>query len=218
MLMVFPLYMVTPDDPASTPLIQKSLDWWLSMPAGLKGFSYSGAASMSAMLGQGDKAAGYLNTLMDKFIHPNTMYTESGPVIESPLSAGASITDMLLTSWGGKLRVLPGVPAAWADVAFRDLRAQGAFLVSAVRKGGTLQFIRIQSLAGEPCRVVTDMPNPGVQSGGAGVTVTMAAPGEYDVAMKAGDVVVLTPGGAPADMTITPVAPQAGMTNYWGLK
>jgi hypothetical protein len=218
MFMAFPLYVTTPDNAADRQLIETSLSHWMGFNTGLQGFSYSGAASISALLGQGDAASMYLNTLLDKKIQPNTMYEESGPVIETPLSAGASVHDMLLTSWGGKIRVLPGVPAAWTEIAFRDLRAQGAFLVSAVRKGGTLQFIRIQSLAGEPCVVVTDMTNPGIQSGSPGDTVTMSAPGEYTVNMQKGDTVVLTSGGASADTTIAPVAAQAGKTNFWGLK
>jgi hypothetical protein len=67
---------------------------------------------------------------------------------------------MLLQSWSdpakdesGPIRIFPAVPAAWQDVEFRDLRAEGAFLVSAKRRGGRTEWVRIKSLAGEPCRV-----------------------------------------------------------------
>lgn len=33
-------------------------------------------------------------------------------------------------------RAFPALPAAWADLAVHDFRAQGAFLLSAVREGG----------------------------------------------------------------------------------
>ena len=36
---------------------------------------------------------------------------ESGPVIETPLSGAQCIHDMLLQSWGGKIRVFPAVPS-----------------------------------------------------------------------------------------------------------
>lgn len=84
---------------------------------------------------------------------PNTHYTEAGPVIETPLSASQSLHDMFCQSWNGVIRVFPAVPAAWADVTLHDFRAQGAFLVSAVRKAGATRFIRIRSLAGEPLQV-----------------------------------------------------------------
>ena len=44
---------------------------------------------------------------------------------------------------------------AWPDVALHNFRTQGAFLVSAARKGGTTQWIRVRSEAGAPCRLRT---------------------------------------------------------------
>jgi hypothetical protein len=46
----------------------------------------------------------------------------------------------------------------WQDVAFHNFRAKGAFLLSAKRTAGATQFIQVQSLAGEPCSIQTDMP------------------------------------------------------------
>jgi alpha-L-fucosidase 2 len=167
-------------------------------------------------MGRGDDAQRYLNKLLDTRrygIHPNTMYTEAGPVIETPLSAAASIHDMLLSSWGGKIRVFPAVPDAWPDVTIHNMRTEGAFLVSAVRRGGETKFLRVESLAGEPCRLVTDMPDPK----GSGVTVRRVSEGEYELTLKKGESVILTPNGAATDLVIEPVAPQADRINYWGL-
>jgi hypothetical protein len=217
LLMIYPLHLVTPDLPENQQIIHTAFKHWTDLSAAWRGFSYTGAASISALLGRGDDAGAYLNTLLDKLIKPNTMYVEAGPVIETPLSAAAALHDMLLTGWGSKIRVFPGVPTAWTEIAFRDLRTEGAFLVSAVRKAGALQFIRILSLAGEPCHLITDMPNPQVQAGSSGVAVTETAPGEYELSLKRGDWVVLTSGGASVDMQLVPVAAQPGRTNFWGL-
>lgn len=121
------------------------------------------------------------------------MYMESGPVIETPLSGAQCIHDMLLQSWGGKIRVFPAVPSQWKDVQFKDLRTEGAFLVSAVRKGGKTSFIRIKSLAGEPCILRTDMANPVVKAGNA--TLTLQKEGEYLLDLKKGESVILTAAG-----------------------
>ena len=86
-------------------------------------------------------------------VRANTMYTEAGPVVETPLSGSQSLYDMLCQSWGGVIRIFPAVPAAWADVTLDDFRTQGAFLVSAVRRAGGTRFVKVHSLAGEPCRV-----------------------------------------------------------------
>jgi hypothetical protein len=63
---------------------------------------------------------------------------------------------MLIQSWGGTIRVFPACPSAWKDAVFHNLRAEGGFLVSAERKNGKTAWVRIKSLAGEPCRIQID--------------------------------------------------------------
>lgn len=154
LLMVYPLYLVNWDQPESRGLISKSVAHWHALTGAHRGYSYTGAASMYAMTGDGDTALTYLRKFFDPTTRypcrANTHYTEAGPVIETPLSASQSLHDMFCQSWGGVIRVFPAVPAAWADVTLHDFRTQGAFLVSAVRKAGKTRFIRIRSLAGEP--------------------------------------------------------------------
>ena len=67
---------------------------------------------------------------------------------------------MLIQSWGDTIRIFPAVPAKWPEVGFSDLRAEGAFLVGALRKEGRTVFVSIRSLAGEPCRVQTGIEGP----------------------------------------------------------
>ena len=43
---------------------------------------------------------------------------------------------MLLQSWGGVIRVFPAAPVAMAQAAFKDLRAEGGYRVSARRENG----------------------------------------------------------------------------------
>ncbi|MEU9184161.1 Tat pathway signal sequence domain protein [Streptomyces sp. NPDC048484] len=154
MLMVYPLYLVNWDQPENRELITKSVTRWHAVTGAHRGYSYTGAASMYAMTGDGDTSITYLRKFFDTTTRypcrPNTHYTEAGPVIETPLSASQSLHDMFCQSWGGVIRVFPAVPTAWADLTLHDFRTQGAFLVSAVRKAGVTRFIRIRSLAGEP--------------------------------------------------------------------
>jgi hypothetical protein len=164
-------------------------------------------------MARGDDAANYLNKLLDEKILPNALYTEAGPCIETPLSGAASVNDMLLTSWGGKLRVFPGVATNWHDVAFHHLRGEGAFLVSAVRKDGKTRFVSVTSLAGEPCRVVTDLPNPR----NAGVKVRQVADHEYELDLKKWQTALLTPDAAAIEAVIAPVASQKDRENFYGL-
>ncbi|MFD3617529.1 Tat pathway signal sequence domain protein [Streptomyces sp. NPDC058676] len=157
LLMVYPLYLVNWEQPENRDLITKSVVRWQALANAHRGYSYTGAASMYAMTGDGDTAITYLRKFFDPTTRypcqANTHYTEAGPVIETPLSASQSLHDMFCQSWGGVIRVFPAVPSAWADVTLHDFRTQGAFLVSAVRKAGATRFIRVRSLAGEPLRL-----------------------------------------------------------------
>ncbi|TCC95762.1 glycosyl hydrolase family 95 catalytic domain-containing protein [Pedobacter hiemivivus] len=148
LLMVYPLYLVNWDQPENQNLIKKSLAHWHSFPTALQGYSFTGGASIYAMMGNGDAARDYLNQLFDKFVKPNTMYLESGPVIETPLAAAASIQELYLQYWNNTVRVFPAVPTNWANASFENLRTEGAFLLTAVRKSGTTRWIKIESLNG----------------------------------------------------------------------
>ncbi|WP_329333886.1 Tat pathway signal sequence domain protein [Streptomyces sp. NBC_01352] len=164
LLMVYPLYLVNWDQPESRDLIMKSMVRWHALTGAHRGYSYTGAASMYAMTGDGDTAITYLRKFFDPATRypcrPNTHYTEAGPVIETPLSASQSLHDMFCQSWGGVIRVFPAVPTAWADLTLHNFRTQGAFLVSAVRKAGETRFIRIRSLAGEPLALRHGLDGP----------------------------------------------------------
>lgn len=58
-----------------------------------------------AAFGEGNKALEKLNGLFALTLRPNTMYMESGPVIETPLSGAQCVHDMLLQSWGKNTRI-----------------------------------------------------------------------------------------------------------------
>jgi hypothetical protein len=60
---------------------------------------------------------------------------------------------MLLQSQRGLLRAFPAVPASWADVAFRTLRADGAFLVSAERRAAATLAVTVLAEAGGSLRM-----------------------------------------------------------------
>ena len=194
LFMIYPFHEYTWDNPAQAPLIETSLKHWTSMPERFAGYSWLGAASMYAAGGRGDDALALLQTFLKRSPLPNTLYREGGgPVIETPLAFARTVQELLLTSYGGTLRVFPAVPAVWQDVRFDTFRAEGAFLVSAERHGGRTKWIRIQSLAGEPCRLKTDMPRPQA-AGGASLAIQRVADGVYELPLAAGQEILLKPG------------------------
>jgi hypothetical protein len=62
------------------------------------------------------------------------------------------ITEMLMQSQGGTIRLFPYWPED-KEAAFRDLRARGAFLVSAEHAPEAPMKATIHSLIGNPCHL-----------------------------------------------------------------
>ncbi|WP_302119444.1 glycosyl hydrolase family 95 catalytic domain-containing protein [Allorhodopirellula heiligendammensis] len=149
LLAIYPLRTLTPDTDADRKLIELSLNHWHRHGPAMAGYSVTGGACMAALLGDGDRAYEFLNRLKS-FLHPNTLYSEAGslPVMETPLHGATAIQDMVLQSWGGRIRVFPAVPQKWGDVQFDRLRAEGAFLVSAKRESGKTQWAEVTADAG----------------------------------------------------------------------
>ena len=217
LLAIYPLHLITPDRPDARSLIEASLRTWERDAALFRGYSFTGGASMHALLGQGDTALNRLNRYLDapRYMQPNTFYAEAGPVIETPLSAATSIQDMLLQDWRGALRVFPAVPGSWTDAAFDRLRADGAFLVSAVRHDGRTAWVRIESLAGEPCRlVVADWDSAVVREHTGPVPrLTKRTAGDYVIELHRGASVVLAPDATTPLPEVSPVMRPASGRN-----
>ena len=116
----------------------------------------SQSSPAAAALGLGNLALERMNDILyrdaeNEKLGKNGIYYLATPCIETSLSYNTCVQDMLLQCWGNRIRVFPALPDSWKDVAFHDFRAEGAFLISASRKNGITIFVRIKSLAGEPC-------------------------------------------------------------------
>jgi hypothetical protein len=93
---------------------------------------------------------------------------------------------MLLQSYSGTIRVFPAIPAAWEDVSFRTLRAEGAFLITAERAKGLTERVDITAEKGGICRIEDPF-------GEADCTIE-GAPGS-DVKKKDSEFVIMTKPG-----------------------
>ncbi|WDE98683.1 hypothetical protein PQO03_12630 [Lentisphaera profundi] len=149
---LYPTKQMDLNDPDQFKLAQTAVDYWINLPIlnswSYKGYSRTGAASMYAMLGQGDKAYEQLKIFLKTYGTANTMYIESGPVIETPISAAASVHEMLfqcssLDFITDNFQFFSGVPSTWSDVSFDKLRAEGGYSLSARREQGELSAFKL---------------------------------------------------------------------------
>ena len=228
---IFPLYDLNVEtDSIRIPLMQKSIRHYTDLDGDNCIYKFSGASSLWAALGDGENALKWLNRsleLLPRFGTPpqpariptltaNTFYSErENPTFESPISASRCMLDMLLQDWGSTIRVFPAMPAKWKDASFHNLLAEGAFLVSAVLKNGKTEFIRIKSLAGEPCRVKTDLPGEIKCIGPSSVHMHQEN-GMVGLGLKKGEEVILYAGRRPETFVISALPVRQEEMNSWG--
>jgi hypothetical protein len=217
---VYPLAVVNWDQgSAARAVINAMVDDWPSTVDGTTGFHAAWLGSVAAQAHRGNDALGILNTVLDKLIKPSTMYAEAkvAPVIESPLAVANTINDMLVQSWGGVIRFFPALPSGWHDVTVHNGRTQGAFLVSARRTGGVTRFVRVLSLAGEPCVLRTGIPGQLTAKTNTGRTPTLTTVDAQTVRvdLRRNEEIVLYPAGTNPALTIAPV--NAGPAYRWGM-
>ena len=134
-------------------------DWWT-------GYSFAWLASLAARAHDGEKAARALETFATAFTLRNSFHCngdQSGLgyskftyrpfTLEGNFAAAAGLQEMLLQSYTGTVELFPAIPQSWKDVEFHDLRAEGAFLVSARLTAGKVDKIEVLSERGGDLRL-----------------------------------------------------------------
>ena len=125
------------------------------------GYSFSWLGNLFARASDGEKAAEALKIFATCFCLPNSFHAngdQSGTgkstftyrpfTLEGNFAFAAGIQEMLIQSHTGIIHIFPAIPAGWKDASFSNLRAEGAFLVSAQRKNGSVTSLSIRSEKG----------------------------------------------------------------------
>jgi alpha-L-fucosidase 2 len=125
------------------------------------GYSYAWLGNLYARAGRGEDAAEALRTFATCFCLPNSFHVNGDQsktgksnftyhpfTLEGNFACASGIQEMLLQSQNDIIRVFPAVPASWKNISFHNLRARGAFLISAIKTDGKITEIRIYPEAG----------------------------------------------------------------------
>jgi alpha-L-fucosidase 2 len=169
------------------------------------GYSFSWLASLAARARDGDKAEKALEIFSTAFCLRNSFHCngdQSGKgysnfryrpfTLEGNFAAAAGLQEMLLQSYSGTIRVFPAVPASWKDVSCKTLRAEGAFLVSAVRRDGSTCRIEITSEKGGLCRLENPFGENGFDLEGVPRDTIGREGNDLMIKTTAGQTIVLT--------------------------
>lgn len=198
LLMIYPLYLVNIEQEGTADVLKRSYDRARSTmgPGQRQAMVQAHAGPIATALRQGDMALDALKKLQED-LHPNGLWYEP-PCIESSLGLANIVQDMLIQSWSDPagdepepIRIFPAVPSDWKDIEFRDLRAEGAFLVSARRSDGKTDWVKIKSLAGEPCRVKPNLEGEVHIKSNRKPKLKEVSPGIYELDLKKGDEILL---------------------------
>lgn len=202
LLALYPLFQLNPELKEDSLLALKSIVHWHKIESGkaLAGYSYTGAASLYAALKRGDDALANIKQFLtgttgkSKF-HRNTFYTESNgknPVIETPLSGATSILELLLQSWGNKISVFPAIPKEWGNASFKDLRAEGGYLISAMMKNKRINWIQIVSKTGQPFTLkANNISQLKIKKAPSNTKISIVSNDEIMISLKAGNSIFL---------------------------
>jgi alpha-L-fucosidase 2 len=125
------------------------------------GYSFSWLGNLKARAFDGEGAVKALQIFATSFCLPNSFhvngdqsgkgyskYTYRPFTLEGNFAFAAGLQEMLIQSHTGAIHVFPAIPKDWQAVGFDQLRAEGAFLVSAKVKNGSLFNIDIKSEMG----------------------------------------------------------------------
>ncbi|HNX43676.1 MAG TPA: hypothetical protein PLJ84_07540 [Bacteroidales bacterium] len=186
-LMAFhPLGLLNYEDENDRQIIQNSLDNLEKFGTGAWcGYSFSWLGNIYARMKLGEKAASALREFAACYCSQNSFHLNNsrcksgfksefnGPfTLEGNFAFAAGIQEMLLQSYNGCIEVFPAIPSGWKDVSFQNLRAEGAFLVSANKENGIPVNFQVESKKGGRTFIKLPFPTYVVKySQGAKITV-----------------------------------------------
>jgi len=126
--------------------------------------------------------------------YPNLHIHTGGGGIENLNTVPSTVSEMLLQSFQGKLRLFADWPSD-KDARFGDLRAYGAFLVSSDRRAGSVKYARIVSEVGGKAVLVNPWPTGAVRLFKNGADAGTLNGAELSLDTAPGDVLHLAPDG-----------------------
>jgi alpha-L-fucosidase 2 len=122
------------------------------------GYSFAWLANLKARNKDGVGAAEALRIFASHFCLKNSFHANGDQsnlgyssftyrpfTLEGNFAFAAGIQEMLLQSHAGFIHLFPAIPPSWKRVSFQNMRAEGAFLVSAHLKDGKVAKVRIEA-------------------------------------------------------------------------
>jgi alpha-L-fucosidase 2 len=162
LMSIYPLGLLNVENEKDKMIIDSSLRWMEKTGTDAWcGYSFSWAASLYARAKEGDSAARELKIFASNFCSSNSFHLNGDQkggqyskftyrpfTLEGNFAFAQGLNEMLLQSYSGIIEIFPAVPASWKNITFNNLRAEGAFLISAVKTNGVVNEVSIHAEQG----------------------------------------------------------------------
>lgn len=120
------------------------------------GYSFAWAACLQAQAKRADQALEMLQIFARNFCSTNSFHVNGDQkggqysnftyhpfTLEGNFAFAQGVHELLLQNHDGMVEVFPALPSIWSDVSFNNLRAEGAFLISAEKKEGVVKSVDV---------------------------------------------------------------------------
>jgi alpha-L-fucosidase 2 len=157
LMAIYPLAQLNADDNAQKKIIDASLQQLQAKGTrNWCGYSFSWAACIYARAKQADSAVKQLQIFAGNFCSTNSFHLNGDQkggeyssftyrpfTLEGNFAFAQGVHELLLQSKQQYIDVFPAIPASWKDVSFANLRAEGAFIISAAKENGVAATVKI---------------------------------------------------------------------------
>lgn len=200
------------------------------------GWSFPWVALLGAYGGRPAMARNTLLDYADRYVTESTvhyqgpqngcdisLYGYPGGNFSQTIEAGfgfiAAIQELAIQSVGGVVRLFENSPPAWADISLMNMRTEGAFLVSAVRKDYITEFVQVKAEHGGRFILRTDFGSAGVHVERNGETVDYKLDnGTLTLETEQGDELLIWSGETRPKLTIEPLKGVPSDYHFYGVK
>ncbi|MCX8065590.1 MAG: glycoside hydrolase N-terminal domain-containing protein [Candidatus Hydrogenedentes bacterium] len=168
LMAIYPLGILNPHKPEDMQLIKTSLKYLDSLGTSYWcGYSFAWRAILSARAKDHENCIKNLKIFSEAFVLRNSFHCngdQSGKgyskftyrpfTLEGNFASATAIQEMLLQSHNGLIEVYPAVSPEWKYIYFKNLRAEGGFLVSAEKRDNKIK-VEITTQTGGNCSLIS---------------------------------------------------------------